>query len=55
MLLGFPLEVEMPPKVREQDLRYYGERTDANGPAMTWGMHAIGYLQLGEGGGWRKM
>jgi hypothetical protein len=30
-------------------LDYYSERTDAvNGPAMTWGMHAISYLDLME-------
>jgi trehalose/maltose hydrolase-like predicted phosphorylase len=28
------------------DCEYYAERTDINGPAMTWGMFAINYLDL---------
>jgi len=48
VLLGFPLGLDMPTSVRRSDLEYYAKRTDPNGPAMTWGMHAIGYLELGD-------
>ncbi len=34
--------------VRRADLEYYSERTDHHGPAMTWGMHSIGFLDLGD-------
>jgi len=33
---------------RRADLEYYAPRTDPGGPAMTWGMHAVGYLELDE-------
>lgn len=48
VLLGFPLMMEMPTDVRRADLEYYSARTDPNGPAMTWAMYAVGYLELGE-------
>jgi len=48
VLLGFPLMFDMPTSVRQSDLEYYAKRTDPNGPAMTWGMHAIGYLEIGD-------
>merc|ERR1711972_550554 len=38
----------MPSTARRADLEYYAERTDANGPAMTWGMHAVGFLEVGD-------
>merc|ERR1712176_1572635 len=40
--------MEMPAEVRRADLEYYAPRTDVNGPAMTWGMHAVGYLELND-------
>lgn len=46
VLLHYPLGMEMSPEVQRADLDYYSERTDVNGPAMTWGMHAIGYRDL---------
>ena len=48
VLLGYPLQVSMPADVRENDLAYYIERTDPNGPAMTYGMHTLGWLELGN-------
>ena len=48
VLLGYPLQVPMPADVRENDLAYYAERTYAKGPAMTYAMHAVGWLELGN-------
>lgn len=38
----------MSASVRKADLEYYAARTDEGGPAMTWGMHALGFLELGD-------
>lgn len=37
----------LPPsfQVRVNDLNYYADRTSAGGPAMTWGMQAVGYIE----------
>jgi len=48
ILLGFPLGYDMPLAVRQNDLDFYAKVTDPNGPAMTWGMAAIGYLDVGD-------
>uniref|UniRef100_A0A8B9GM55 Protein-glucosylgalactosylhydroxylysine glucosidase n=1 Tax=Astyanax mexicanus TaxID=7994 RepID=A0A8B9GM55_ASTMX len=48
VLIGFPLGVSMSPEVRRNDLEWYAAVTDPNGPAMTWGMFAVGWLELGE-------
>ena len=50
ILLGFPLAFSHPtftPSTLANDLAAYGNCTDAGGPAMTWGMFAVGYIQLG--------
>lgn len=47
ILLGYPLGIALNATVRANDLKYYGPRTDRNGPAMTWSMQAIGYLEVG--------
>lgn len=47
VLLHYPLGLQMSDEQRRTDLQFYSERTDAHGPAMTWGMHAIGFLDLG--------
>ena len=47
-LLGFPLLWSMPEDVRRNDLEHYAKVTHPNGPAMTWGMFALGWLDLGE-------
>eukprot|EP00981_Chlorochromonas_danica_P008125 scaffold2028_cov181-Ochromonas_danica.AAC.3 len=48
VLLHYPLGLEMSDEIRKNDLEYYSIRTDSNGPAMTWGMHSIGYLDLSD-------
>lgn len=45
ILLGFPLMMSMPEDVRKNDLRIY-ENATPGGPAMTWGMFSIGYIEL---------
>uniref|UniRef100_A0A914D3T7 Uncharacterized protein n=1 Tax=Acrobeloides nanus TaxID=290746 RepID=A0A914D3T7_9BILA len=47
VLLGYPLLVQMDPVVRKNDLIYYQSVTDGGGPAMTWAMHSIGWLEYG--------
>ncbi len=46
VLLHYPWGMEMTDEVRRADLEYYAARSDNNGPAMTWGMHAIGFKDL---------
>ena len=50
ILLGFPLGVttfgNMTPAARANDLHWYSKVTDYNGPAMTWGMFCIGFIEL---------
>jgi len=48
VLVGFPLMYPMERSTRNNDLITYEEVTDQTGPAMTWGMHAIGHLELGQ-------
>lgn len=48
VLLGFPLMMNMTAASRRADIEYYAPRTDINGPAMTWGMHTVGFLELGD-------
>jgi trehalose/maltose hydrolase-like predicted phosphorylase len=48
VLLHYPLGLSMPAELHRSDLDYYSKRTDKRGPAMTWGMHSIGYLDLDD-------
>ncbi|KAL5008082.1 hypothetical protein ScPMuIL_013663 [Solemya velum] len=48
VLLGFPLTIPLSPQVRRNDLEIYEKVGDTGGPAMTWSMFAIGWLELGE-------
>ncbi|ELR20704.1 glycosyl hydrolase family 65 central catalytic domain containing protein [Acanthamoeba castellanii str. Neff] len=48
ILMGYPALDQLPEQVRRNDLEYYEEVTDINGPAMSWGMFAIGWLEVGE-------
>lgn len=46
VLLHYPLGMKMSPEVQAADLDFYTDVTDPGGPAMTWGMHSIGYHDL---------
>ncbi|KAL0484176.1 acid trehalase-like protein [Acrasis kona] len=47
VLLGYPLGYAYPDaSTRRKDLEYYESVTDEGGPAMTWGMYAIGWLEV---------
>ncbi|XP_074951424.1 protein-glucosylgalactosylhydroxylysine glucosidase isoform X2 [Phalacrocorax aristotelis] len=48
VLLGFPLMLPMSSEVRRNDLEMYEPVTELNGPAMTWSMFAVGWLELKE-------
>nr|XP_057931529.1 protein-glucosylgalactosylhydroxylysine glucosidase isoform X2 [Doryrhamphus excisus] len=48
VMLSYPLGLPMSPEIRRNDLEAYEPATDPHGPAMTWGMFAIGWLELGE-------
>lgn len=49
ILLGYPLNYAFETSsTRKNDLDYYANRTDSSGPAMTWAMFSVGYLQLGD-------
>lgn len=48
VLLGYPLMFPMSQEHRKKDLQIYEPVTDPDGPAMTWGMFAIGYMELKE-------
>ncbi len=48
VLLGFPLMWPMNDQVRRNDLLAYEPLTRASGPAMTWSMHSIGFIELGD-------
>jgi len=48
VLLSYPFMYPMSPKVQQNDLVFYSAVTDPNGPAMTWSIYAIGYLDIGQ-------
>ncbi|NXS99837.1 PGGHG glucosidase, partial [Jacana jacana] len=48
VLLGFPLMHPMSTEVRRNDLEMYEPATEPDGPAMTWSMFAVGWLELKE-------
>ena len=48
VLLGYPVMYEMSPSTRKHDLEFYEEITRIDGPAMTWAMHTVGWLDLGN-------
>ncbi|XP_008310392.1 protein-glucosylgalactosylhydroxylysine glucosidase [Cynoglossus semilaevis] len=48
VMLGYPLGLQMSPQIRRNDLEAYESVTDPHGPAMAWGMFAIGWMELGE-------
>lgn len=48
VLLDFPLMWPMSDEVKRNDLLAYEAVTRSDGPAMTWSMHSIGFLELGD-------
>lgn len=46
VLLNFPLGWPMSTQTKLNDLLYYANHTDSGGPAMTWGVFAISFLEL---------
>ena len=48
VLLAFPLQFPMADSTLRQDLTIYGLMVRDSGPAMTWSIHTILWLQLGE-------
>lgn len=48
ILLGFPLMWPMTDEVKRNNLLTYASLTHQSGPAMTWSMYAIGYLELND-------
>ena len=50
ILLGFPAAADwVSTETRANNLLRYENCTDAGGPAMTWGMFAVGFIELGKG------
>lgn len=48
VLMGFPQLYDMKPSTRRNDLLIYANVTREDGPAMTWAMHTIGFMELDE-------
>ncbi|XP_068117140.1 protein-glucosylgalactosylhydroxylysine glucosidase [Hyperolius riggenbachi] len=48
VLLGYPVMFPMTLEQRRNDLQIYEKVTDPDGPAMTWSMFAVGYMELKE-------
>ncbi|XP_055712851.1 protein-glucosylgalactosylhydroxylysine glucosidase-like isoform X2 [Phlebotomus papatasi] len=48
ILVGYPLQYTMSKSTRQNDLAMYENVTRPTGPAMTWAMHAINHLDLGD-------
>ncbi|KAG8437893.1 hypothetical protein GDO86_008551 [Hymenochirus boettgeri] len=46
VLLGYPIMFSMTSEQRKNDLEIYESLTDPNGPAMTWSMFAVGWMEL---------
>uniref|UniRef100_A0A6I8RFB3 Protein-glucosylgalactosylhydroxylysine glucosidase n=1 Tax=Xenopus tropicalis TaxID=8364 RepID=A0A6I8RFB3_XENTR len=46
VLMGYPMMFPMTIEQRMNDLQMYESRTDPDGPAMTWSMFAIGWMEL---------
>jgi trehalose/maltose hydrolase-like predicted phosphorylase len=48
VLVGFPLMWPMSDETKRNNLLNYEHLTRADGPAMTWSMHSIGFLDLSD-------
>eukprot|EP01060_Flectonema_neradi_P022022 TRINITY_DN3019_c2_g2_i1.p1 TRINITY_DN3019_c2_g2~~TRINITY_DN3019_c2_g2_i1.p1 ORF type:complete len:696 (+),score=137.70 TRINITY_DN3019_c2_g2_i1:75-2162(+) len=51
ILLGFPFDLPMNESLRRNDLNFYLNVTTTSGPAMTWGMFSIGFIEVGDADG----
>lgn len=48
ILIGYPLQFPMNESTRRNDLNFYVHATRKSGPAMTYSMFAINYLDIGD-------
>ncbi|XP_075401232.1 protein-glucosylgalactosylhydroxylysine glucosidase isoform X1 [Tenrec ecaudatus] len=48
VLLGYPVPFSLSPSIRRRNLEVYEAVTSPQGPAMTWSMFAVGWLELKE-------
>lgn len=48
ILLSYPLGVNISAALLANDLSFYDPITDPNGPAMTWAMFAVGWINVGD-------
>ncbi|KAM4846548.1 protein-glucosylgalactosylhydroxylysine glucosidase isoform 2-T2 [Thomomys bottae] len=46
VLLGYPVPFQLSPDVRRKNLEIYEAATSPQGPAMTWSMFAVGWMEL---------
>ncbi|XP_066220328.1 protein-glucosylgalactosylhydroxylysine glucosidase isoform X1 [Saccopteryx leptura] len=46
VLLGYPVPFSLTPHVRKNNLEIYEAVTSPQGPAMTWSMFAVGWMEL---------
>uniref|UniRef100_A0A2K5F414 Protein-glucosylgalactosylhydroxylysine glucosidase n=1 Tax=Aotus nancymaae TaxID=37293 RepID=A0A2K5F414_AOTNA len=46
VLLGYPVPFSLVPEVRRKNLEIYEAVTSPQGPAMTWSMFAVGWMEL---------
>ncbi|XP_037694720.1 protein-glucosylgalactosylhydroxylysine glucosidase isoform X4 [Choloepus didactylus] len=46
ILLGYPVRFPLSPDVRRKNLEVYEAVTSPQGPAMTWSMFAVGWMEL---------
>ncbi|XP_016077834.1 PREDICTED: acid trehalase-like protein 1 isoform X4 [Miniopterus natalensis] len=46
VLLGYPIPFSLSPQVRKKNLEIYEAVTSPQGPAMTWSMFAVGWMEL---------
>ncbi|XP_025771351.1 protein-glucosylgalactosylhydroxylysine glucosidase [Puma concolor] len=48
VLLGYPIPFHLSPHTRRKNLEIYEAVTSPKGPAMTWSMFAVGWMELKE-------
>ncbi|XP_029412679.1 protein-glucosylgalactosylhydroxylysine glucosidase isoform X4 [Nannospalax galili] len=46
VLLGYPVPLSLSPDIRRKNLEIYEAVTSPKGPAMTWSMFAVGWMEL---------